>query len=223
MLIHAAREPPGLRRRQHQPPAPGTVLNVPGADAVRAIDAGEARREIRAQAADFDAYRRGLATSVAARAPNPPAAVQESGGRDRAACSGSRRGDRAAGDKVTVSRSDDQADVGRRRACRCWKKNSPRVRRRSRRPTSVLSGSSAAFATSGSACSRCRAAPWASCPGLVHARPPSSVAAAAQPVVTPPVEAAKAPAAPAAVPGPVAESAPAPAPPRPRCRARRPR
>ena len=36
---------------------------MPGADAVRAIDAGTARREIRAQATDFDAYRRGLAGS----------------------------------------------------------------------------------------------------------------------------------------------------------------
>ncbi|MBL8464092.1 MAG: pilus assembly protein [Thauera sp.] len=84
----------------------GTVLNVPGADAVRAIDVAEARSEIRAQAADFDAYRRGLATSVAGRAPAPAAAaVQESGGRivprvqESAAAT-------AAGDKVTVSRSD---------------------------------------------------------------------------------------------------------------------
>ncbi|WP_276931691.1 FimV/HubP family polar landmark protein, partial [Elstera cyanobacteriorum] len=90
----------------------GTVLNVPGADAVRAIDAGEARREIRAQAADFDAYRRGLATSVASRAPAPAAApAQESGGRivprvqEAAAATD-------AGDKVTVSRSDTGADAG---------------------------------------------------------------------------------------------------------------
>lgn len=89
----------------------GAVLNVPAADAVRAIDAGEARREIRAQAADFDAYRRGLATSVAGRAPTPAAAAaQESGGRivprvQEAAAPTD------AGDKVTVSRSDTGADA----------------------------------------------------------------------------------------------------------------
>ncbi|WP_281054856.1 FimV/HubP family polar landmark protein, partial [Thauera phenylacetica] len=83
----------------------GAVLAVPGADAVRGIDAGEARREIRAQAADFDAYRRGLATSVASRAPAPAVVpAQESGGRivprvqEAAAATD-------AGDKVTVSRS----------------------------------------------------------------------------------------------------------------------
>ncbi|WP_415257973.1 FimV/HubP family polar landmark protein [Thauera phenylacetica] len=90
----------------------GAVLAVPGADAVRAIDAGEARREIRAQAADFDAYRRGLATSVASRAPAPAVVpAQESGGRivprvqEAAAATD-------AGDKVTVSRSDTGADAG---------------------------------------------------------------------------------------------------------------
>ena len=90
----------------------GSVLTVPGADATRAIDAGEARREIRAQAADFDAYRRGLAGSVAQRAPAPAAAAgQESGGRivprvqEPAAPA-------ATGDKVQVSRSDSGADAG---------------------------------------------------------------------------------------------------------------
>lgn len=60
----------------------GVVLDVPSAEAVRAIDAGAARREVRAQAADFEAYRRGLAGAAAAR-PAAPAvqAEQESAGR----------------------------------------------------------------------------------------------------------------------------------------------
>lgn len=90
----------------------GSVLTVPSAEATRALDAGEARREIRAQAADFDAYRRGLAGSVAQRAPAPAAAAgQESGGRivprvqEPAAPA-------VTGDKVQVSRSDSGADAG---------------------------------------------------------------------------------------------------------------
>ena len=186
----------------------GTVLNVPGADAVRAIDAGEARREIRAQAADFDAYRRGLATSVAARAPEP-AAVQESGGRivprvqEPAAAT-------EAGDKVTVSRSDTGADAGgearlqvleeelttRSKALEEANERLVRLERSIRdlqRLLEVQSGTMGQLQASSGA-------------------PAQSVAAAEAPVVTPPVEAAKAPPAPAAVPGPVAESAPAPAP-----------
>ena len=185
----------------------GTVLNVPGADAVRAIDAGEARREIRAQAADFDAYRRGLATSVAARAPEP-AAVQESGGRivprvqEPAAAT-------EAGDKVTVSRSDTGADAGgearlqvleeelttRSKALEEANERLVRLERSIRdlqRLLEVQSGTMGQLQASSGA-------------------PAQSVAAAEAPVVTPPVEAAKAPPAPAAVPGPVAESAPAPA------------
>ncbi len=51
----------------------GSVLTIPPADAVRAIDQAEARREIRAQAADFQAYRKGLATATAAQRPTPAA------------------------------------------------------------------------------------------------------------------------------------------------------
>lgn len=90
----------------------GAVLSVPGAEAVRAIDAGEARRELRAQAADFEAYRRGLAGSAASRAPVPPAqAEQESAGRivpkvEEPAPAAE------TGDQVKVSRSDVGAEAG---------------------------------------------------------------------------------------------------------------
>jgi pilus assembly protein FimV len=90
----------------------GSVLNVPGADAVRAIDVGEARRELRAQATDFEAYRRGLAKAASSRAPAQPAeAEQESAGRivpkleEPAAAV-------EAGDQVKVSRSDAAAEGG---------------------------------------------------------------------------------------------------------------
>ncbi len=90
----------------------GAVLSVPGTDTVRAIDAAEARRELRAQAADFEAYRRGLAGSAASRAPVQPAqAEQESAGRivpkvEEAAPAAE------AGDQVKISRSDVGADAG---------------------------------------------------------------------------------------------------------------
>ena len=90
----------------------GAVLSVPAADTVRAIDSREARRELRAQAADFEAYRRGLATAASSRAPAQPAeAEQESAGRivpkveEPAAPA-------EAGDQVKVSRSDAEADAG---------------------------------------------------------------------------------------------------------------
>lgn len=60
----------------------GAVLSLPAADTVRAIGAEQAQREIRAQAADFDAYRRGLAAAVEYRAPvSAPADEQASAGR----------------------------------------------------------------------------------------------------------------------------------------------
>lgn len=90
----------------------GAVLNVPRADAVRAIDPAEARREIRAQAADFDAYRRGLASSATARAPVVAAqAEQESAGRIVPRVEESERPE-AAGDQVRVSRSEAAAADG---------------------------------------------------------------------------------------------------------------
>lgn len=90
----------------------GAVLNVPSAEAVRAIDTAEARRELRAQAADFEAYRRGLATASSSRAPTPSAqAEQESAGRIVPRVEAPAPSD-ATGDQVTVSRSDTGEDAG---------------------------------------------------------------------------------------------------------------
>jgi pilus assembly protein FimV len=58
----------------------GAILTVPDAAAVQAIDAAQARREIVAQAADFEAYRNRLAGAVASR----PAAAQQPASRESA-------------------------------------------------------------------------------------------------------------------------------------------
>ena len=60
----------------------GAVLSMPDADMVRSIDDAQARRELRAQAIDFEAYRQGLATAASSAAPVPPVeAEQERAGR----------------------------------------------------------------------------------------------------------------------------------------------
>ena len=90
----------------------GEVLSVPGAEAARAIDVSEARREIRAQSADVEAYRRGLATAATRR---PPAAqdvaAQESAGRIVPRVDESKPlAD--SGDQVKVSRSQSEGGPG---------------------------------------------------------------------------------------------------------------
>lgn len=58
----------------------GSVLKVPDAAAVRAIDSAAARQEVRTQAADFNAYRSKLAGAVAARPlAEEPASRADSG------------------------------------------------------------------------------------------------------------------------------------------------
>jgi pilus assembly protein FimV len=58
----------------------GAILTLPDAATVQAIDATQARREIVAQAADFEAYRNRLAGAVASR----PAAAQQPASRESA-------------------------------------------------------------------------------------------------------------------------------------------
>ena len=53
----------------------GVVLDVPTLDAAKAIDEGQAREVIRAQSADFDAYRQRLASGVPAAQDEAPARV----------------------------------------------------------------------------------------------------------------------------------------------------
>lgn len=80
----------------------GAILSMPAPSEVQAVDRQEARREIVAQAADFDAYRRKLASSVAERPAEAPTA-QSGGGaivpRVEAPAAA------PSGDKVQVSRT----------------------------------------------------------------------------------------------------------------------
>lgn len=55
----------------------GAILQIPNESAAGAVEPAQARREIVAQAADFEAYRRSLASAVAAR----PAAAESEGSR----------------------------------------------------------------------------------------------------------------------------------------------
>ncbi|WEF33390.1 FimV/HubP family polar landmark protein [Pseudoduganella chitinolytica] len=60
----------------------GSILSVPGADAVRSTARGEARRIVVAHAADFNAYRERLAGQVAASTPTKtPEAAQSATGK----------------------------------------------------------------------------------------------------------------------------------------------
>lgn len=58
----------------------GAVLSVPSAEAARQTSPAEARKEILAQAADFEAYRQRLAGAVSTRAAEPAPAAQASAG-----------------------------------------------------------------------------------------------------------------------------------------------
>lgn len=83
----------------------GAILSIPSGAAVGGVDATEARREVVAQAADFDAYRRRLASAAVERPAEAPAAEQSGSGRivprvDAPAAA-------PAGDKVQISRTQE--------------------------------------------------------------------------------------------------------------------
>ena len=90
----------------------GEVLSIPDADTARSIDTAQARREIRAQSRDFDAYRRGLAAASTRRAAAPEGELgQESAGRivPRVEDPQPSADD---GDKLKVSRSQPDRGAG---------------------------------------------------------------------------------------------------------------
>lgn len=92
----------------------GAILSVPSADRVQSVNVGEARREVLAQASDFEAYRRRLAGAVASRTGEPEVpAEQASGGRIVPKVEEARPAPDT-GDKVRVSRSDKagEGDAG---------------------------------------------------------------------------------------------------------------
>jgi len=88
----------------------GAILQMPSAAQVRAIDRAEARREVIAQAADFDAYRRRLAAAAPA-ATAADSSGQASEGKITPRVEDAARPDTGA-DRVQVSRSVDQAGSG---------------------------------------------------------------------------------------------------------------
>jgi pilus assembly protein FimV len=59
----------------------GPVLTLPDPDEAAAVDAGEARREVRVQVADWNAYKQRLAQAAGMAAPMPDQAGQAAGGR----------------------------------------------------------------------------------------------------------------------------------------------
>ncbi|WP_114649827.1 FimV/HubP family polar landmark protein [Pseudothauera hydrothermalis] len=88
----------------------GAVLQIPSAEQARAIDHAEARREVMAQVADFDAYRRRLAAAAPA-ATSADSSGQASEGKITPRVEDAARPDTGA-DRVQVSRSTDQAGSG---------------------------------------------------------------------------------------------------------------
>lgn len=87
----------------------GAVLSVPSAERVQAIDATEARREILAQATDFEAYRRRLAGAAGAQQAADAAPEQASAGRIVPRVEEARPAAES-GDKLRVSRAEKVGD-----------------------------------------------------------------------------------------------------------------
>lgn len=94
----------------------GKILSVPEKDAVAAVDAGEARKVILAQAADFDAYRSKLAGAVASAKPaKEEAPAQVSSGKitpkveDKVPAAVGK-------DKLQVSRTEASGDAAKTKA-----------------------------------------------------------------------------------------------------------
>lgn len=89
----------------------GAILRIPSADSVLATSPAEARREVLAQAADFEAYRRRLAGSVSVAEAAPAAAEQASAGRIVPKVEDA-RAPADSGDKLQISRTQSDAVAG---------------------------------------------------------------------------------------------------------------
>ena len=84
----------------------GAIMTIPTADAVLATSPAEARREVVAQAADFEAYRQRLAGTAVERETAPAPAEQASAGRIVPKVEDARE-PAAAGDKLQISKTQD--------------------------------------------------------------------------------------------------------------------
>jgi len=83
----------------------GAILSLPGGEAAGAVEVGEARREVVAHSADFEAYRRRLASSAVSRPAESAPAEQSSAGRITPRVEEARPAAEN-GDKVQVSRTE---------------------------------------------------------------------------------------------------------------------
>ncbi|KON80138.2 hypothetical protein PA01_17145 [Azoarcus sp. PA01] len=81
----------------------GAILKVPSGTTVSAVEPAQAHREVVAQAADFEAYRKRLAGSVAARAAASEASASRAGAGAIVARVDEPAGQAAGGDQVKVS------------------------------------------------------------------------------------------------------------------------
>ena len=84
----------------------GAIMTIPTADAVLATSPADARREVVAQAADFEAYRQRLAGTAVERETAPAPAEQASAGRIVPKVEDARE-PAAAGDKLQISKTQD--------------------------------------------------------------------------------------------------------------------
>lgn len=84
----------------------GAILNIPDKDAIAAIPEGEARKEFRAQAADWNAYRQKLAAAAAQSPARDEAGSQSAGGRITAKVEERTPAAEASKDQVRVARND---------------------------------------------------------------------------------------------------------------------
>ena len=89
----------------------GSVLSIPDENAVRAIEPSAARREVQAQAADFNAYRSRLAGTVATRPAAEPAPSRGDAG--SIVPKVTEPVERGTGDRVKVSGGRDDQAAGR--------------------------------------------------------------------------------------------------------------
>lgn len=87
----------------------GEVLNVPSADAARQVSTGEAREVIRAQSADFDAYRQQLASGV--RTAKTEAPARQAKGSVQASVQDNKQAAAPAPDKLLLSQGSAKASA----------------------------------------------------------------------------------------------------------------
>ncbi|MBL8327298.1 MAG: LysM peptidoglycan-binding domain-containing protein [Rubrivivax sp.] len=197
----------------------GVILKVPDAAAAQAVDAGEARSTIVAQSADFNAYRRRLATDVAKAPEGAPS--RQASGKVQASVDDRKQAAAPTPDKLKLSQgavkaSAPEAKISREAAA---KDASTRVAELSRNLDDLKKVQGAATAAAGTPAKPPAAAP-ASGPGVtlpaagpaVPAKAPApAVAAAPAPAPAPAVPPARPPA-PAPAPAPVAAAPTPPAP-----------